>query len=129
MKKSNPIPDRTAPIPKCVLVSHDLNRNTEIIPASQLKAITEWPRRANHRPDESTLLVLPAGNDRMEVAGQRIRVAFNFRSRIGSVGTVHRAHGPRRFTVRTWFKLKTEWPIWSRPSPGRRSDTSSLMMI
>lgn len=63
--------------------------NLVLIPASQLKAIKEWQRKANQLPDGSTLLVLPAGNGRMEVVGRYICFTLYRQGRQVTVTTVH----------------------------------------
>jgi hypothetical protein len=87
MKKS--LSGRRVPVSKRVRVSELLHHNTAIIPASQLKAAKEWQRKANQLPDGSTLLVLPAGNGRMEVVGRRIRFTLYRQGRTVTVTTIH----------------------------------------
>lgn len=89
MKKRTAISGRRAPEPRRVRVSEILHHNTAIIPASQLRAIEEWQKKANLLPDGSTLLVLPAGNGRMEVIARHIRLNLNREGREVVVTMVH----------------------------------------
>ena len=63
--------------------------NLVLVPASQLTAIKEWQRKANQLPDGSALLVLPAGNSRMEVIARDIRLRLNREGREVMITTVH----------------------------------------
>lgn len=86
MKKS--IFGHKVPPPKRIHVAPYLYRNTAIVPASQLKAIKQWQQRANQLPNGETLLVLPAGNGRMQIVGQRIRVVLDRQGRQVTIATV-----------------------------------------
>lgn len=74
--------------PRRVRVSEYLHHNTAIIPASQLQAIKEWQKKANQLPNGTTLLVLPAGNGRMDVVGRQIRFVLHRQGRAMTVTTV-----------------------------------------
>lgn len=87
MKKLQP--GRHDPKVKHLRVSHILRHNTAIVPASQLKAIRKWQAQANLLPEDSTLLVIPANNGRLNVVGHRIRLLLNYQGRRVTVTTIH----------------------------------------